>query len=398
MTLEHGRTYLAIPGPSVIPDRVLRAMHRAAPNIYTGELVEMVPTLVRDLNLVARSTGQVAIYIANGHGAWEAALANVIAPGDRVLVLATGRFAAGWGATAGRLGAEVETLDFGRRAPVDSARLAEALTADREHRIKAVLVAQVDTATGVRNDIAAIRRALDEARHPALLMVDAIACVACDRFEMDAWGVDLMVSASQKGLMTPPGLGFVWYGTRAEAAREAMPRVSAYWDWRPRTDPSGFYEFFCGTAPTHHLYALREALDMILEEGLDAVWARHARLARAIWAAFEAWGTGGPIELNVPDRANRSHAVTAIRVSAPHGTLLREWLEERAGVTLGIGLGMADADDPAWHGHFRVGHMGHINAHMVTGVLGTIQAGLIALDVPFGPGALDAAAEVMAGA
>jgi alanine-glyoxylate transaminase/serine-glyoxylate transaminase/serine-pyruvate transaminase len=356
----------------------------------------MVPTIVRDLKTVARTSGEVAIYIANGHGAWEAALANVIAPGDRVLVLATGRFAVGWGAMAGQLGAEIETIDFGRRAPVDPARLAEALAADRGHRIKAVLAVHVDTATSVRNDVAAMRRALDEARHPALLMIDAIASFACDRMEMDAWGVDVLVSGSQKGLMTPPGLGFVWYGPRAAAARATMPRVSSYWDWHPRTHPDGFYEFFCGTAPTHHLYGLREALDMILEEGLDAVWSRHERLARAIWAAFEAWGRNGPVEINIADPAERSHAVTAVRIGAPRGTLLREWVEQKAGVTLGIGLGMADGDDPAWHGFFRIGHMGHVNAHMVTGVLAAIQAGLLALDVPFGPGALDAAAEVIA--
>jgi alanine-glyoxylate transaminase/serine-glyoxylate transaminase/serine-pyruvate transaminase len=398
MTLAAGRTYLAIPGPSVIPDRVLRAMHRAAPNIYTGELVEMVPRLLGDLNAVARSSGEVAIYIANGHGAWEAAVANVVAPGDRVLVLATGRFAGGWGRVAERLGAEITTLDFGRRAPVDIGRLAEALAADRGHRIRAVMAVQVDTATGVLNDVAAIRQALDAAGHPALLLIDAIACLGCDRLEMDAWGVDVMVSASQKGLMTPPGLGIVWFNGKAAAARAALPSVSPYWDWAPRADPDGFYEYFCGTAPTHHLYGLREALDMIGEEGIEAVWARHRRLARAIWAAFEAWGTGGPVELNIPDAAHRSTAVTAARVGAPHGTRLREWVEARAGVTLGIGLGMADPADPEWHGYFRLGHMGHVNAHMVLGALAAIQSGLTAVGVPFGPGGLDAAAEIVAGA
>ena len=395
MTLAHGRTYLAIPGPSVVPDRVQRAMHRAAPNIYSGELVEMVPTIARDLKTVARSSGEIAIYIANGHGAWEAALSNVISPGDKVLVLATGRFAIGWGVIAARVGARVETLDFGLRAPIDTARLSEVLLADREHGIKAILAVQVDTASGVLNDVAAMRQALDDAGHPALLMIDCIASLACEPFEMDAWGVDVMVSATQKGLMTPPGLGFVWYGPRAEAARAAMDRVSAYWDWRPRSHPDGFYQFFGGTAPTHHLYGLREALDMILEEGLENVWTRHALLGEAVWAAFEAWGSGGPVEINVADRAYRSHAVTAARTGAPYGTELRKWVEGRAGVTLGIGLGMAEMDDPAWHGFFRVGHMGHVNAHMIMGVLGVIQAGLAAIGVPYGPGALDAASDVV---
>jgi alanine-glyoxylate transaminase/serine-glyoxylate transaminase/serine-pyruvate transaminase len=398
MTLAAGRTYLAIPGPSVVPDRVLRAMHRAAPNIYTGELVDMMPTLIADLNAVARSSGDVAIYIANGHGAWEAAVANVIAPGDDVLVLSTGRFADRWGHVAERLGARIATLDFGRRAPVDMGRLAEALTADQGRRIKAVMAVQVDTATGVLNDVAAMRRTLDSVGHPALLMVDAIACLGCDPFEMDAWGVDVMVSASQKGLMTPPGLGIVWFNAKAAAARSSLPVVSPYWDWAPRTDPEGFYEYFCGTAPTHHLYGLREALDMIGEEGLETVWTRHARLARAVWAAFEAWGAGGPVELNIADPAHRSLAVTAARVGAPHGTRLREWVEARAGVTLGIGLGMADPSDPEWHGFFRLGHMGHVNAHMVLGALASIQAGLTAVGVPFGQGGLDAAAEIVSGA
>src|SRR6056297_1756418 len=321
MNLSRGREYLAIPGPSVMPDRVLRAMHREAPNIYTGELVDMVAAMVPDLRAVARTAGDVAIYIANGHGAWEAALANTVAEGDHVLALATGRFAHGWAEIAGTLGAETEVMDFGTRAPVDPGRLESRLRADAGHRIRAVLAVQVDTASSVRSDIAAIRAAIDAAGHPALLMVDCIACLACDAFEMDAWGVDVMVTGSQKGLMTPPGLGFVYYNRKADAARARLKRVSGYWDWRPRTDPDQFYQYFCGTAPTHHLYGLREALDMILrEEGLEAVWARHAALARAVWAACDAWGAGGPLEMNVADPADRSHAVTSLRIGAPDGT------------------------------------------------------------------------------
>ncbi len=215
---------------------------------------------------------------------------------------------------------------------------------------------------------------------------------------MDAWGVDVMVTGSQKGLMTPPGLGFVFFNDRADAARERADCVTHHWDWRPRTRPEGFYQYFDGTAPTHHLYGLRAALDMIGEEGLEAIWSRHERLAHAIWAAFEAWGARGPVELNVSDRTRRSHAVTAVRIGAPAGTELRTWLETRAGVTLGIGLGMAEPDDPAWHGFFRIGHMGHVNAHMVMGVLGCIEAGLQALGIEHGPGGLDAAAAAIAGA
>jgi alanine-glyoxylate transaminase/serine-glyoxylate transaminase/serine-pyruvate transaminase len=196
--------------------------------------------------------------------------------------------------------------------------------------------------------------------------------------------------------MTPPGLCFVFFNDRADAVREAAGTRKHHWDWRPRSRPAGFYQHFDGTAPTHHLYGLRAALDMILDEGLDAVWERHARLARAIWSAAEAWEAEGPLELNVRDRAHRSHAVTAVRIGAPAGTSLRTWMEERTGVTLGIGLGMAEPDDPAWHGFFRIGHMGHVNAHMVMGMLGCLQAGLDALGIARGAGALDAAAAEIA--
>lgn len=395
MTLAHGTHYLAIPGPSVSPDPVLRAMHRQSPNIYTGELHEIVATLIPDLKRVARTDHNVAMYIANGHGAWEAALANTLSRGDRVLALASGMFCHGWADMAEAMGAIVERMDFGRRAPVDVDRVAAALAADRAHEIKAILVVHVDTATSVRNDIGALREALDAAEHPALLMVDCIASLACDRMEMDDWGADVVVTGSQKGLMTPPGMAFVFFNAVAEAARERADMVTRYWDWRPRAEPEVFYQHFCGTAPTHHIYGLRTALDMIHAEGIEAVWARHATLARALWAAVEAWGAEGPLELNIPDPACRSHAVTSLRLVQPDGTRLREWCETRAGVTLGIGLGMATEDDPRSDGFFRIGHMGHVNAQMMMGALGSIGAGLKALGIPHGPGALEAAAAVL---
>ncbi len=396
MSLANGREYLAIPGPSVIPDRVLRAMHRAAPNIYEGEIVEMTAGISADLKKVARTKGDVAIYIANGHGAWEAALANTHSRGDICLVLATGRFALGWSSHAKGLGLALDILDFGKSATVDLAQVAARLAADTEHRIKSVLVCHVDTASSVKNDIPGLRRVLDETGHPALLMVDCIASLVCDRFEMDAWGVDLMVAACQKGLMTPPGLSFVFFNARADAARDRADCVSSYWDWRPRARPDIFYQYFGGTAPSHHLFGLREALDMIAEEGQEAVHARHETLARAVWSACDAWAAEGPLAMNIADPALRSTAVTALRVDAPKGTALREWTAAKTGVTLGIGLGMAEPDDPAWHGYFRLAHMGHVNAHMVLGALGVIEAGMTALDIPHGSGALDAAARICA--
>ncbi|MFU1477942.1 pyridoxal-phosphate-dependent aminotransferase family protein [Roseovarius sp. C7] len=396
MGLAQGRGYLAIPGPSVVPDAVQRAMHRAAPNIYQGELVEMMDGLITDLRDVAQSTGHVAIYIANGHGAWEASLANILAPGDRVLVPATGLFGLGWGRHAEAMGAAVDWLDFGNSATVDPDRIEATLRADPEHRIKAVLATHVDTSSSVRNDIAAIRAAIDAAGHPALLMADCIASLGCERFEMDDWGVDVMVSASQKGLMMPPGLGLVWFNDRAAAVQARLDRVSPYWNWTSRAAPEAFYQYFGGTAPTHHLYGMRAALDLIRAEGLGRVWDRHARLARAIWAAADRWGSEGAMRLNITDPALRSHAVTSLSLTSPDATRLRGWTEEVAGVTLGIGLGMAEQGTPEADGYFRIGHMGHVNAHMVLGALGAIEAGLAALDIPHGSGGVSAAAAALA--
>lgn len=397
MSLSQGRSYLAIPGPSVMPDAVLQAMHRASPNIYEGELVDMTYDILADLKHVARTRQNVAIYIGNGHAAWEAALSNVLDPGDLVLVAATGRFGHGWADMAQGIGAVTQVIDFGKRDPLDPERIEAALRADTGHRIRAVLVTHVDTATSVRNDVARVRQALDAAGHPALLMADCIASLGCDRFEMDAWGVDVTVAASQKGLMVPPGLGFVWFSDKAAARRRTLERVSRYWDWVPRANPDQYYQLFSGTAPTHHLYGLRVALDMIRAEGLEAVWDRHATLARAIWAACEIWGQGGALAMNVADPANRSHAVTALNLPAPLGTRLRQWTESEAGVTLGLGLGMAEPGTPEADRYFRLGHMGHVNAQMVLGLLGTLEAGFAALDIPVGSGALDAAARVIAG-
>ena len=397
MTLAHGPTTLAIPGPSIMPERVLRAMHRAAPNIYTGQLVEMTHGMIPDLKAVARTAQNATIYIGNGHAGWEAALANTHSRGDLVLVPHTGHFSENWAGIARALGLRVEMLPApDPRLPIDAAALGERLRADAVHEIRSVLVVHVDTATSLRADIGAIRAEMDAADHPALLQADCMASLGCDRFEMDDWGVDVMLSGSQKGLMTPPGMAFVFYSEHADAARETADCVTAYWDWRPRTDPDYFYRYFAGTAPTHHLYGLREALDMlVLEEGVEAAWARHRRLATALWEAFEAWEAPGGLELNVRDRAHRSHAVTAVRLPE-RGAALRDWCEREMGVTLGIGLGMVPLGDPAWGGFFRVGHMGHLSGHAMLGTLGAIEAGLVALDIPHGEGGLAAAARSMA--
>ncbi|HRV64150.1 MAG TPA: aminotransferase class V-fold PLP-dependent enzyme [Albidovulum sp.] len=393
MNLSQGRPYLAIPGPSVMPDRVLAAMHRPAPDIYAGALIDMTASLYPDLRAVARTAHHVAIYIGNGHAAWEAANTNLFSRGDRAMALVTGQFGTSWANAVERLGVRVDRIDFGRNAPADPARLADALRADVRQEIKAVLLTHVDTASTVKNDVAAIRSALDGTGHPALLAVDCIASLGCDPFEMDLWGVDVMVGASQKGLMTPPGLGFVWFSDRAAERCRASDLRTPYWDWTPRAFADEYWQQFCGTAPTHHLFALREALTMLVhEEGLEAAWARHRRLAGAVWAAVDAWGQGGDIRLNIADPAARGNSVTSVRLGGA-AERLRAWCEAQAGVTLGIGLGMESAVD--W---LRIAHMGHVNAHMTLGALSAMEAGLRALGVPRGDGALNAATEAIAGA
>ncbi len=396
MNLANGRPYLAIPGPSVMPDRVLAAMHRGSPNIYGGALYDMVETIWPDLKRVAGTNGHVAIYIGNGHASWEAANANLFSRGDRALVLATGNFGHGWARSVRAMGVDVDVLDFGKADTVDMAQFEAALRADKQHKLRAVLVTHVDTASTVKNDIAALRRVMDAVGHPALLAVDCIASMGCDEFRMDAWGVDVAVAASQKGLMTPPGLGFVWISDKAKAACATSDLRTPYWDWTLRIGANEFWQYFDGTAPTHHLFGLREALNMIAEEGLENIWARHSVLAQTVWAAFDAWGAGNPaIAMNVANPALRGHSVTAARMGAPNATRLRDWTDHQAGVTLGIGLAMAEPHEPAYHGFLRVAHMGHVNAHMTLGALAVMEAGMIALDIDHGPGALAAAAKIV---
>lgn len=397
MSLAAGRPYLAIPGPSVFPDRVLRAMHRGSPDIYEGPLIDLVAGLWPDLRQLAGTRGHVATYIGNGHAGWEAANANIFSRGDRALVLAVGQFGLSWANSARAMGIEVDLLDFGKSSPVDLGRIEAVLRADTGHRIKAVLTTHVDTASSIKTDIPALRAAINAAGHPALLAVDCIASLGCDAFRMDDWGVDVMVASCQKGLMTPPGMAFVWFSEAARLRCGRSDLVTPYWAWGPRAEPEEFWQYWCGTAPTSHLFGLREALDMIAEEGLPQVWHRHEVLAGAVWAAFDAWSVGNPaIGLNVADPAHRGRSVTAARFGAPHATRLRDWCKTKAGVTLGIGLGMAPSTDPAFHGFLRVGHMGHVNAHMTLGALAVMEAGMCALDLPHGSGAIEAAARIVA--
>lgn len=397
MSLAYGRPFGALPGPSVIPDRVLRAMHRPAPDIYGAALADTTAQIKIDLQTMARTTAPALIYIGNGHAGWEAALNNIVNPGDHLLALETGRFTKGWANVAERLGAHVERIDFGARAAFDPGLVEDRLRADRAHKIKAIVCVQVDTASSVLNDIPALRAAIDVAGHSALLAVDCIASLGCEPYEMDAWGVDITVSACQKGLMTPPGLAFVHIGDRAWAARQSCQSVTSYWDWAPRRDPEMFYMNFFGTAPTHLLFGLETALQMILrEEGLENVWHRHKVLSDAVAVAVEAWGADGPLECNIPNRAERANSVTAIRTGTVNAETIRQWCDTQAGVSLGIGLDFEEKDAPDHPYVFRIGHMGHLNPPMVMGVLGTVEAALHANDIPFGNGALSKAARIIA--
>jgi len=393
VSLANGTRQLSIPGPSVLPESVLSAMHQPSPNIYSGALVDLANSLYPDLSRVARTEGDAVIYIGNGHAAWEACLTNTLSRGDKVLALLTGRFTLGWMDLAEHFDLQFETIDFGNRDPIDPERVAEALRDDSKHQIKAIIVVQTDTATSVRNDIKKLRQAIDQSAHPALLMVDCIASLACEPYEMDDWGVDVTVAACQKGLMTPAGLAFTFIGKRAWEAYKKADLKTGYWDWDRRVNGKVFYQKYCGTPPTHHLFGLRAALDMIFDEGLEAVWQRHARLASAIWAAVDAWGLDSGINCNITDRSHRSIAVTAILTGENDASQLREWCEREAGVTLGVGLALDGMLDRQPNDIFRIGHMGHLNVAMVMGTLSAIDAGLKALDYRHGPGALEAASK-----
>ena len=385
MTVRNGREFLSIPGPTTVPDEVLSAMHRPAIEIYSGALLDITTTCLEDLRRVFRTRGRTYIYAANGHGAWEAALVNVLSRGDKVLTLESGVFAAGWGEMAAMLGIEVERLPGDWRRAVDPAAVEALLREDKAGEIKAVLVVQVDTASAVVNDIPAIRKAMDAAGHPALLMVDAIASLGTMAFEMDDWGVDVAVTGSQKGLMTPPGLSFVAAGDKAVAAHQDAGLRTRYWDWTGREGELHYHKY-CGTPPEHMLFALRKALDLLFEEGLDNVFERHRLLAEAVRRAVGVWAQGGALEINVTEPAERADSVTTVLMNDGRDPKpLLDYCDRKCGVVLGIGIG--DSSGKA----FRIAHMGHINAPMILGTLGGVEIGLNALAIPHGKGGVQAA-------
>jgi alanine-glyoxylate transaminase/serine-glyoxylate transaminase/serine-pyruvate transaminase len=384
MTVRAGREFLAVPGPTNIPDEVLQAMHRPAVEIYSAPLIALTDGLLRDLGKVFGSATRPFIYIANGHGAWEAALTNVLSRGDKILVLESGKFAIDWGDAAARLGVEIEVLKGDWRRAVRPADVEARLRADKG--IKAILAVQIETSTGVANDIAAIGEAIKAARHDALYVVDVVASLGCVPFAMDAWGVDVAVSGSQKGLMSPPGLSFVAAGERARDAHRKAGLRTPYWDWTVR-DGESHYQKYAGTPPEQLLFALRKALDMLFEEGLDNVFLRHRLLAEAVRRAVAVWKKGNVIDFNVAEPGDRSDAVTAVLMDGCDPNLLRAYCDTKCGVVLGRGIGRMNGKA------FRIAHMGHINAPMVLGTLGVIETALGALHIAHGKGGVQAAVE-----
>jgi alanine-glyoxylate transaminase / serine-glyoxylate transaminase / serine-pyruvate transaminase len=384
MTVRAGREFLAIPGPTTMPDEVLRAMHRPALDIYSDQMIELSDSLHRDLSKLFATKGRSYVYIANGHGAWEAVLTNVLSRGDKILVLESGRFAIGWGSAAAAMGVEVEVLKGDWRRAIRPAEVEARLRKDKEHTIKAILAVQVDTASGAYNDIEAIGKAIKSAGHPALFMVDAVASLGCMPFEMDAWGVDVAMSGSQKGLMTPPGLGFVAANDRAREVHKTAGLRTPYWDWTER-EGTEHYRKYAGTAPVHLLFALRQAVDMLFEEKLENVFLRHRLLAEAVRRAVAVWAEGQVLGFNIAEASERSNTVTTVVMNGHDPVELHKYCKEKCGVVLGVGIG--DLQGQA----FRIAHMGHVNAPMILGTLGVIEVGLNALQIPHGKCGTEAA-------
>ncbi len=384
------REFLHTPGPTHIPDRVLNAMHRQAYDLSDPRFLDLALSCFEDLKGVFRTQGEVFLYASNGHGGWEAVLSNLFEPGDSVLLPDVGHFSRSWGGHARAFGLEVQSPEGDRRRALDPQVVEDALRRDEAGRIKAVLAVQTDTATGITSDIPAVRAAIDAAGHPALLVVDVIASLAAAPFAMDDWGVDVAIGASQKALMGPPGLAAVAVNRRAAELAATRAGHRYYWDWRIRSERE-MYRRFCGTAPEHSLFGLREALDILAEEGLERVIARHARLAGAVQAAVAAWESAGALAFNAVEPAERSVSVTTVLTpEGVDGQAFRDSVRDEHQVALGGGLGTMEGRA------FRIGHLGSLNAPMVLGCLATVETALIRWSIPHGDGGLRAAVEHLA--
>ena len=385
MTILRGRNFLMTPGPTNIPDRILTAMHRPAVDLYSDSFIDLCKSCIEDLPSLFGTESDVFIFPSNGHGAWEGALANPLPPGARVLIPETGFFATTWSRAADGLGLTSTIIESDGRSPVSTDLIGDYLEKDVAQNIDAILLVHVDTASGLQSDVVAIRRILDNLKHPALLIVDAVASLGGSEFKMDEWGVDVTVAASQKALMLPPGFGFNAVNEKAMKRRRQNDRELYYWDWE-RRQSSQWYDWFCGSAPEHLIFGLREALDMVLEEGMDLVVNRHYRLSRAVLAAVEVWSKGGAMERNVKLEKDCSNTVTAVLLDEKYDPIeLVRYLSQTLNVSFGGGLGGLIGKA------FRIAHMGDINEPMILGALGCVEHALRVKQIPHGAGGVEAA-------
>ena len=382
---QRGRHFLQIPGPTNVPDRILRAIERPTIDHRGPDFGRLARGVLDGLKSVFKTTGPVIVYPSSA-GAWEAALVNTLSAGDRVLMFETGHFATLWCDLAERLGLRTELVSGDWRHAVDADALEARLAEDKEHAIKAVAVVHNETSTGVASDIGAVRRAIDQAAHPALLLVDTISSLASIDYRHDEWGVDVTVGGSQKGLMLPPGLGFNAISDKARAASANATLPRSYWDWEPMlaANEKGFFPY---TPATNLLYGLDEAMTMLAEEGLDRVIARHQRLAEATRRAVTAWG----LEVLCLDEDAYSGSLTAVLMAdGIDADAFRAVVLNRFNMSLGNGLGKVAGRV------FRIGHLGDMNDLMLAGTLGGIEMGLAAAEVPFKSGGVTAALDFMA--
>jgi len=383
--MKSGRHFLQIPGPTNTPDRVLRAMHRAVMDHRGPEFGDLGKGILEDLKPIFKTKNHVYIFPASGTGAWEAALVNTLQPNDSVLMYETGQFATLWKKMAERLGFEPLFMQGDWRNGASPDAIADQLNSDTSHSIKAVCVVHNDTSTGITSDIPAIRRAIDDAGHPALLMVDTISSLGSIDFRTDEWGVDVVVAGSQKGLMLPPGLSFNAVSDKAMAVAKAGGTKRSYWDWDDMTGPNG-NGFFPYTPATTLLYGLREAMDMLFEEGLENVFARHARHGEATRIAVQAWG----LEILCQDPALYSNSLTAVVMPDNKGAdALRQTILDGFDMSLGTGLNkIADRV-------FRIGHLGDFNDLTLMGTLCGVEMGLQRAGVAHEKGGAQAAMDFL---
>ncbi len=390
MSVRTGRQFLSIPGPTNVPEPVLNAMHQPAIDLYQDDFPPLTDSLLKNLQKWFCTEGRTFIYIANGHGAWEAALTNTMNRGEKVLVLESGLFATGWGEYGSDLGLKIEHLEGSYNKAVDPAAVQKRLKADTEQEIKAVLMVQVDTASSIKNDVKAVGEAIRAAGHDALFMVDTIASLGTMEFKMDEWGVDLAVSASQKGLMSSPGLAFNAAGPRAWERHQTADLKTGYWDWTFRTGEI-HYQKYAGTPPEHLVFALGASFELLNKEGKDAAFERHRLLAAATWACVEKWAEGGALSFNVENPDERAPAVTTVLFNEPHNPEdLLNYCKDKCNVIVGITIG-----DLLGKG-IRIAHMGYSNAPMLFGTLGAIEMALQALNIPHGKGGTEAAIRYLA--